>query len=96
MQLVNNLRIRSWIVAGTLAGSAVMAIGVPAAHAGVNCVVSAGVTQTATTVTGTNGNDTIACGGEAAARRSSAGAETTPSQARRSTTRSVAAPAATP
>jgi Ca2+-binding RTX toxin-like protein len=63
MQLVHHHRIRRGIVAGTLAGSVVMAVGVPAAHAAVDCVVSAGVTQTATTVTGTNGNDTIACGG---------------------------------
>ena len=63
MQLTNHRRIRRGIIAGALAGSVVMAIGVPAAHAAVDCVVSAGVTQTATTVTGTNGNDTIACGG---------------------------------
>ena len=62
MQLAHH-RIRWGIIAGTLAGSVVMAIGVPAAHAAADCVVSAGVTQTATTVTGTNGNDTIACGG---------------------------------
>jgi hypothetical protein len=48
-------RIRTGILASALAGSVVMAMGVPAAHAAVNCVVSAGVTQTATTVTGTNG-----------------------------------------
>ena len=63
MQLVHHHRIRWGIVAGTLASSVVMAVGVPAAHAAVDCVVSAGVTQTATTVTGTNRNDTIACGG---------------------------------
>ena len=50
------------ILAGTLVGI-VMAMGVPAAYAAINCVVGPGVTQTATTVTGTGGNDTIDCGG---------------------------------
>jgi Ca2+-binding RTX toxin-like protein len=36
-------------------------IGAPAASAATNCVVGPGVTQTATTVTGTSGNDTIDC-----------------------------------
>ncbi|MEA2185384.1 MAG: hypothetical protein QOK16_395 [Solirubrobacteraceae bacterium] len=49
-----------------LAGSAAIAIGLnsaPVALAAVDCVVGLGVTQTATTVTGTSGNDTINCGG---------------------------------
>ncbi len=36
-------------------------IGAPAASAATNCDVSSGVTQTATDVTGTSGNDTINC-----------------------------------
>jgi hypothetical protein len=63
MDRLHHHRIRLGILAGTLAGSVVMAVGVPAAYAAVNCVVGPGVTQTATTVTGTNGNDTIDCGG---------------------------------
>ncbi len=62
-------RIRSGIVAGTLVGSVVMAMGMPTAHAAVNCVVSRGVRQTATTVTGTSRNDTIACGGASRGKR---------------------------
>jgi hypothetical protein len=50
-----------------LAGTVVMAMGLlgsaTAAQAAVDCVVGPGVTQTATTVTGSPGNDTIACGG---------------------------------
>ena len=56
-------RIRSGILAVTLVSFVVIAMGMPAAHAAINCVVGPGVTQTATTVTGTNGNDTIDCGG---------------------------------
>jgi Ca2+-binding RTX toxin-like protein len=52
---------------GTFAVTVIIAMGVlngpTAAHAAVNCVVSTGVTQTDTTVTGTSGNDTIDCGG---------------------------------
>ena len=52
---------------GILAGSLFLALGVlngvTPAHAAVNCVGSIGVTQTATVVTGTSGNDTIDCGG---------------------------------
>jgi hypothetical protein len=50
-----------------LAGAMVMAIGLlggaAAAQAAVPCVVGPGVTQTDTTVTGSNGDDTIDCGG---------------------------------
>lgn len=49
-----------------LAGTVVLAMGLigpTVAQAAVDCVVSFGVTQTATTVTGTLSNDTIDCGG---------------------------------
>jgi hypothetical protein len=50
-------------LAGVLAAPAMWVIAPLTAHAAVNCVVSAGVTQTDTTVTGSPGNDTIDCGG---------------------------------
>ncbi|GAB2958444.1 calcium-binding protein [Saccharothrix stipae] len=63
---IHQSRIHRRIVA-TLAGVLVIpawwAVTSPAAHAAVDCVVSAGVTQTDTVVTGTPGNDTIDCGG---------------------------------
>ena len=65
MKHLHRHRIRS----GILAGSVVMAMGLlsgaTAAYAAPGCVVSAGVTQTDTTVTGTSGNDTIDCTGAA-------------------------------
>ena len=56
-------RVRRGILAGTLAGILTMAMGLPIAHAAAGCIVSLGVTQTATTVTGTSGDDTIDCSG---------------------------------
>jgi Ca2+-binding RTX toxin-like protein len=50
-------------LAGVLAVPFLWAVSPLTAHAAVNCVVSAGVTQTDTVVTGTPGNDTIDCGG---------------------------------
>jgi hypothetical protein len=63
---IQQSRIRRAIVAaaaGVLAVPALWAVAPPTAQAAVNCVVSAGVTQTATVVTGSPGNDTIDCGG---------------------------------
>ncbi|WP_414944503.1 calcium-binding protein [Amycolatopsis sp. cmx-11-32] len=51
------------MLAGTLAAPALWVAAPLTAHAAVNCVVSAGVTQTSTVVTGSPGNDTIDCGG---------------------------------
>ncbi|WP_410659261.1 calcium-binding protein [Amycolatopsis sp. lyj-112] len=51
------------ILAGALAVPALWAVTPMTAHAAVNCVVGPGVTQTATVVTGSPGNDTIDCGG---------------------------------
>ncbi|MEY2515431.1 MAG: hypothetical protein QOJ89_2789, partial [bacterium] len=51
---------------GVLLGIFVMAVGMvnsASASASVDCVAGPGVTQTATTVTGSDGNDTIDCGG---------------------------------
>jgi hypothetical protein len=64
MHHAHHQRIRNAI----LAGSAVIAVGLvggaTAAYADHSpCVVGPGVTQTETTVTGSPGNDTIACGG---------------------------------
>jgi Ca2+-binding RTX toxin-like protein len=54
---------RGLLVAGALAGTAAIAFGVSSASAAPNqCVVSIGVMQTTTTVTGTTANDTIDCG----------------------------------
>ncbi|WP_199443516.1 calcium-binding protein [Umezawaea beigongshangensis] len=50
-------------LAGFLAVPFLSAVTPLTAHAAVDCVVSAGVTQTDTVVTGTPGNDTIDCGG---------------------------------
>ncbi|MCX2949110.1 calcium-binding protein [Lentzea sp. NEAU-D7] len=50
-------------VAGVLAVPGLWAVAPLTAEAAVNCVVSAGVTQTDTVVTGSPGNDTIDCGG---------------------------------
>lgn len=51
------------MLAGILAAPALWAATPLTAHAAVNCVVSPGVTQTSTVVTGSPGNDTIDCGG---------------------------------
>jgi Ca2+-binding RTX toxin-like protein len=66
MNYLDQHRIRS----GVLAGSVVIAIGLlggaTAAHAAVPCVLTpatGAATQTDTTVTGSSGNDTIDCGG---------------------------------
>src|SRR2546423_8302463 len=56
-------RPRRAMLAGTVFIALGVVNGVTPAHAAVNCVGSIGVTQTATTVTGTAGNDTIDCGG---------------------------------
>ena len=61
MRHLHQLRIRNSVLASALVISVSMAIQVPAAHAASNCVVGPGVTQNATTVTGTRGNDTIDC-----------------------------------
>jgi hypothetical protein len=53
-------RIRSSLLAGTVV-IAMGLIGGAAAAQAANCTVSGGVPQTPTTVTGTNGNDTITC-----------------------------------
>ena len=50
-------------VAGVLAVPGLWAVAPLTAQAAVNCVVSAGVTQTDTVVIGSPGNDTIDCGG---------------------------------
>lgn len=50
-------------LAGVLAVPFLWAVLPLTAHAAVNCVVGAGVTQTDTVVTGSPGNDTIDCGG---------------------------------
>ncbi|MGX7828818.1 calcium-binding protein [Actinokineospora sp. 24-640] len=50
-------------LAGALAVPVLWAVVPSTAYAAINCVVSAGVTQTDTVVTGTPGNDTIDCGG---------------------------------
>ncbi|MFI6026611.1 hypothetical protein [Amycolatopsis magusensis] len=63
---IQRIRFRRGIVAaltGTLAVPFLWAVAPPAAQAAVNCVVSAGVVQTDTTVAGSPGNDTIDCGG---------------------------------
>ncbi|MCA1600387.1 MAG: hypothetical protein LC776_01650, partial [Acidobacteria bacterium] len=49
------------LVAGTMVVGGLL--GATSASAATNCVVSPGVTQTAKTVTGTAGNDTIDCTG---------------------------------
>jgi hemolysin type calcium-binding protein len=63
---IQRKQIRRGIVA-TLAGAfavpVLWAVAPLTAHAAVNCVVSPGVTQTDTVVTGSPGNDTIDCGG---------------------------------
>jgi len=63
---IHHHQIRRGIV-GTLAGvfavPVLWAVAPLTAQAAVNCVVSAGVTQTDTVVTGSPGNDTIDCGG---------------------------------
>src|SRR4026209_66403 len=57
-------RIGRGLLAGILVGIVVLAMAAPAVQAGaVDCVVGPGGSQTATTVTGTNGDDTIDCGG---------------------------------
>ena len=60
------------------------------------CVVGLGVMQTATTVTGTTGNDTIDCTGASPGKTITGVRATTRSRARRSTTRSTAVTATTP
>ncbi len=63
---IQQRQIRRGIVttlAGGLAVSVLWVVGPLTAHAAVNCVVSPGVTQTDTVVTGSPGNDTIDCGG---------------------------------
>src|SRR5690242_7032627 len=50
-------------LAGVLAVPVLWAVAPLTAQAAVNCVVSPGVTQTDTVVTGSPGNDTIDCGG---------------------------------
>jgi hypothetical protein len=63
---IQQSQIRRAIVAalGGAVGVAVLwAVAPLTAHAAVNCVVSPGVTQTDTVVTGSPGNDTIDCGG---------------------------------
>lgn len=56
-------RALSALLASTLAMALALLSGAGVAQAAINCVVSSGVTQTATTVTGTPGNDTIDCTG---------------------------------
>ena len=63
---IQQSQIRRGIVAtlaGALAVPVLWAVAPLTAQAAVNCVVSAGVIQTSTVVTGTPGNDTIDCGG---------------------------------
>jgi Ca2+-binding RTX toxin-like protein len=55
--------IRSSVLAATVLMVMGLLGGAAAAQAAIPCVVGPGVTQTDTTVTGSNGNDTIACGG---------------------------------
>ena len=60
MNHVHHHRIRSSLLASTMV-IAMGLIGGAAAAQAVDCTVSGGVQQTPTTVTGTNGNDTITC-----------------------------------
>ncbi len=63
MNHIHHHRVRGAALAGTMILAASILGGAAPAHAAVNCVAGLGVTQTATTVTGTSGNDTIDCGG---------------------------------
>src|SRR6187401_87008 len=67
MRHLHHPRIRGGVLTGSLA-IATMFLGAPVAQAGALCVVGPGVTQTDTTVTGSNGNDTIDCGGASTAK----------------------------
>ena len=63
---IHRSQIRRGIVAtlaGVIAVPVLWAVAPLTANAAINCVVSAGVLQTGTVVTGTPGNDTIDCGG---------------------------------
>ena len=61
MNHLHHHRIRGGILAGTVIIAIGLLSGATGAHAATLCAVSTGVTQTATTVTGTPGNDSIDC-----------------------------------
>ncbi len=61
-EVINRLRTRSGILVGTVVVAlACLLAGATTSHAATNCVVGPGVSQTATTVTGSGADDTIDC-----------------------------------